>query len=453
MALPQLGVKVLAFLSLVVVQVCVGVVYKLSQQNGSYRYNPSSALTIAEVIKLCMSLTFVLLGAHKSMRELRPSAAAFQAHGSGGGHRAVSSATYARVDQPAAAVDDEAEAETEKRPLNAPSLDDSATDNDINGKPTHVSAAVQGSSKASSAKRQLSDDIDDMEFDMEAGRATDKSHSSSSSSSGLLSAVAQQMREELSVALILHVAGLAGLYCLNNQLTFLLFRLVDAASISLFKSWSTAIAAILLWTLFARPIAALQWASILLQIIGLIVAQYDPRASTATHSEGSYAVLLLSVCITAVCSVWNEQVVKRYHTSLHLQNAVLYSFGTCLNLAAFLYLPASIISGAGPAVPFFEGYTAAALGVVACNSVLGLVITAVYKYADAVVKTFATASATVALLLISSVFFAFPANLHVYMGIAVVFIASYIYFVAATLDTSAKPASSTSAPTAATNSR
>ena len=46
--------KLFAFLSLLVVQVVVSVIYKFSQTKGKYTYSPLSAIASAEFIKLCM---------------------------------------------------------------------------------------------------------------------------------------------------------------------------------------------------------------------------------------------------------------------------------------------------------------------------------------------------------------------------------------------------------------
>ena len=49
--------KSIAFLALLVVQVFVSIVYKISQTKGKYTYSPLSVIASAEFIKLCMSIT------------------------------------------------------------------------------------------------------------------------------------------------------------------------------------------------------------------------------------------------------------------------------------------------------------------------------------------------------------------------------------------------------------
>ena len=80
--------------------------------------------------------------------------------------------------------------------------------------------------------------------------------------------VLQAFRAQVDQRLLLHTAGLSALYCGNNQLAFALFRWADAATVTLIKSSSSIVSALLLWLLLDRPIATLQWHAIVLQVLG-----------------------------------------------------------------------------------------------------------------------------------------------------------------------------------------
>jgi hypothetical protein len=222
---------------------------------------------------------------------------------------------------------------------------------------------------------------------------------------------------------------LAVLYCLNNQLAFVLFLHVDPASISLFKSLSSLEAAILLWTFFERHISQIQWGSIYLQVIGLVIVQYDACKSSPLFAAKFYYILIGSSLVTAVCTVVNEHLIKTYNVNLNLQNAILYAFGFVLNMSVFLLFPD--IYGRGR-IGFFEGYSWIVIAVLGCNSILGIAITFVYKYADAIVKTFSTACASGVLLFLNVFLFHVHANLISFLGASVIFIASFIYFSSST---------------------
>jgi len=233
------------------------------------------------------------------------------------------------------------------------------------------------------------------------------------------------IKSEVTKIFVLNTFGLSLLYCLNNQLSFYLYLYVDPASISLFKSLSSLESAILLWTFFNRDINQIQWGSICLQVIGLVIVQYDACRNSPLFAINFYFILILSSFITALCTVINEHLVKTYNVNLNLQNSFLYCFGLILNLLIFFLFSRMYDE---KAKGFFEGYSWIVVGLIGCNSILGIAITFVYKYADAIIKTFSTACATGVLLFLNVTLFDAHANSTSFLGASVIFIASYIYF-------------------------
>lgn len=69
--------------------------------------------------------------------------------------------------------------------------------------------------------------------------------------------------------------------------------------------------------------------------------------------------------------------------------------------------------------------------VVLSNVFIGLAITAVYKYADAIIKCFATAVSTGILLYLSPILFGAEMSFLVLPGTLVVFISTWLYMEAA----------------------
>ena len=147
----------------------------------------------------------------------------------------------------------------------------------------------------------------------------------------------QLIGREVNRTFIMFTCGLALLYLINNQLAFVLFLFVDMASISIFKSFSTFVSAILLWAFFQRQVTREQWASIILQVIGLCIVQYDACKGVPILAWNNYFLLTGSTCITAISSVINERLIKIYAVNIHIQNAILYSFGFVFNLGLFLF--------------------------------------------------------------------------------------------------------------------
>ena len=243
-------------------------------------------------------------------------------------------------------------------------------------------------------------------------------------------------RKEVQSIFIAYTFGLALLYVINNQLAFVLYLYVDMASISMFKSFSSILSAILLWLFCERTLVREQWASIILQVVGLVIVQYDSCRDVPFLAIKDYITLIVSTLITAICSVWNERLIKTYSVNMHIQNAILYTFGLTLNLTLFFFFPDLFVKNE-TRKQFFEGYSLMVIAIILCNSVLGIVITFVYKYADVIVKTFSTACATGVLLYINVAVFKIKANLTIFLGAIVIFISSYLFLLVKPVSTDA----------------
>eukprot|EP00406_Dinophysis_acuminata_P066825 CAMPEP_0179282162 /NCGR_PEP_ID=MMETSP0797-20121207/37526_1 /TAXON_ID=47934 /ORGANISM="Dinophysis acuminata, Strain DAEP01" /LENGTH=271 /DNA_ID=CAMNT_0020990891 /DNA_START=11 /DNA_END=827 /DNA_ORIENTATION=- len=205
----------------------------------------------------------------------------------------------------------------------------------------------------------------------------------------------------------------------NNQVSFFVYMLADPGSIFLFKASTTLITAAMQYAFGIKQFSSLQWQAMILQGLGMVVVQYDPCMSRSIYGAKAYAYMAVTVLLSAVSSVRNEYLVKNYAISLNVQNAVLYAGGFAMNLAAFLVLPNPNSSQAS--IGFFDGYdNPLAICVVVVNAMIGLAITAVYKYADAVVKCIASNITSVLLLVISSMFFGVSMSLVMWLGVVVV---------------------------------
>jgi hypothetical protein len=103
---------------------------------------------------------------------------------------------------------------------------------------------------------------------------------------------------------------------------------------------------------------------------------------------------------------------------------ILYAAGASINLVCHIVV--RILKADEPG--FFTGYDSfGSIMVIVSNVFIGLAITAVYKYADAVIKCFATAVATGILLYVSPILFGTSLSFLVLPGTVVVFIASWLY--------------------------
>mmetsp|Transcript_75563 Transcript_75563/g.161939 ORF Transcript_75563/g.161939 Transcript_75563/m.161939 type:complete len:368 (-) Transcript_75563:36-1139(-) len=236
----------------------------------------------------------------------------------------------------------------------------------------------------------------------------------------------QSARAQLTRSAVGQIWFLSFLYTFNNQLSFFVYTLADPGTIFLFKSASTIIVAIIQCTFVGKRFSTEQWRAMALQACGMVIVQYDPCTQRAIYEPTAYICMMVSTAVSAICAARNEYLVKNYTIDLNVQNATLYLGGAAMNLFGFFVLPNP--NSSQGSIGFFEGYSnPLALGVVFANSVIGLVITAVYKYADAVIKCIASDITAVLLCIISSFFFSLKATITTWCGVAVVCFAVHFY--------------------------
>lgn len=236
----------------------------------------------------------------------------------------------------------------------------------------------------------------------------------------------EKAREQLPQWAVMQIWVLSLLYTLNNQLSFFVYTIADPGTVFLFKSASTMIVAVIQIIFAGKSFSLEQWRAMGLQACGMIVVQYDPCKNKPMYPILAYVCMVISATVTAICAARNEHLVQKITISLHVQNMTLYAGGVWMNLIAFMILPNPNSSQAS--LGFFDGYdNPLAIGVVFANSIIGIVITAVYKYADAVTKCIASDCTAVLLCIISTIFFRLPSSITLWCGVAVVCCAVHLY--------------------------
>jgi len=222
-----------------------------------------------------------------------------------------------------------------------------------------------------------------------------------------------------------HILALACLYALNNQLTFYLYVVADPGTIQSFKVAGTLVVAATQCLCVGKRFSWEQWRAMIITAIGVLIVQYNPKTTSARYAPKVYGLLVFSSLLTAWSAVRNEYVVKNFAVGLNVQNMILYSGGASLNVFAFFCLPNP--NSADASIGFLEGYDALACGIVCVNAWVGLVMTAVYKYADAVIKCLACDFSAVLMVIISSIFFGLTPSLSLWCGVVIVCYAIYAY--------------------------
>ncbi|XP_076352932.1 UDP-N-acetylglucosamine transporter-like isoform X3 [Tachypleus tridentatus] len=214
----------------------------------------------------------------------------------------------------------------------------------------------------------------------------------------------------------------AALYTVQNNLLFLALSKLDAATYQVTYQLKILTTALFSVTMLHKHLEVQQWFSLVLLMAGVTLVQWPEEASSSTnvdHDMTSQFIGLLAVLAACLSSgfsgVYFEKLVKETPQSLWIRN---------------FQLAAVFVSDLKPLVEggFFQGYNYITWMVVLLQAFGGLVISAAVKYADNILKGFAT-SLSIVLSTIFSYFVLgdFSPNSHFLSGTFVVIMATILY--------------------------
>ncbi|KAK3818161.1 MAG: nucleotide-sugar transporter-domain-containing protein [Linnemannia gamsii] len=177
------------------------------------------------------------------------------------------------------------------------------------------------------------------------------------------------------------------------------------------------------------PIEAIPSPSALSELLdqqtpGAVAAAVDPSDS---NDRPEFVVGLMAVLIACILSglagVYFEKILKNTQGSIWLRNIQLSFFSLPFSLLA-VYLK----DGEGVTVDgFFAGYDMLVIAAIACQSAGGLIVAVVVKYADNILKGFATSISIVISAIASVALFGTEIGTIFILGTILVLSATYIY--------------------------
>ncbi|KAJ3032265.1 hypothetical protein HDV00_007721 [Rhizophlyctis rosea] len=225
----------------------------------------------------------------------------------------------------------------------------------------------------------------------------------------------------------------AVLYFIQNNLQYLASNYLDAATFQVTYQMKILTTALFSVWMLGRQLTRLKWGSLVLLTVGIALVTYDPskggkKDGDAERGGGETFLGLVAVTVACVLSglagVWFEKVLKGSKTSLFLRNVQLSIFSV---IPGFLF-GVMIMDGATVREKgFFHGYNAWTWAAISCQAIGGLIVAMVVKYADNILKGFAT-SISIILSSIASIFiFGFVVTIPFTLGSAVVLYATHLY--------------------------
>lgn len=236
--------------------------------------------------------------------------------------------------------------------------------------------------------------------------------------------------------------GLALLYTIQKNLLYLAISNLDAAVFQVTYQAKILTTALFSVILLGKKLSCRKIIGLLVLTLGVSLVQLDKVEENASKSyqEQQRWVGVLAVlgacCTSGFGGVYFELVLKprqniesedgsppRPPPSVWAKNVQLSTFALTIALATAFLKDHAVIFQDG----FFQGYSPLVVLVITLEAGGGLVVAAVIKYADNILKSFATAVSIVTSTIVSMVVFGFLISKLFIGGSLLVFVAIYMY--------------------------
>ncbi|KAF5294636.1 hypothetical protein FQA39_LY02768 [Lamprigera yunnana] len=218
-------------------------------------------------------------------------------------------------------------------------------------------------------------------------------------------------------------------YVLQNNLLYVSASHLDAATYQVtyqLKILTTAMFAVFI---LKKHLLKTQWASLVTLILGIVLVQLadSSETKTATNSDqnpiiGFFAALTACV-LSGFAGIYFEKMLKGSDVSVWMRNVQLSLCSIPFGLITCFVSDGAVIREHG----FFFGYTKFIRYLILLQAGGGLLVAVVVKYADNILKGFATSLAIVISCIASIYIFNFVLTLQFFFGAMLVIFSIFLY--------------------------
>ena len=226
------------------------------------------------------------------------------------------------------------------------------------------------------------------------------------------------------------------LYTVQNNLLYLALTNLDAATYQVCYQLKIITTALFSALLLGRTFSKIKWMSLVVLTVGVAIVQLsgsgDQHTTSNAQEDDSHhkarfvglVAVLCAACTSGFSGVYFEKILKGSQTTLWVRNiqmgipSIIIAYVTCLTKDY-----KAIVEGGG----FLQGYTTIVWIVVLVQAAGGLIVAVVVKYADNVLKVFATSFSIVLSCIISSFLFDFRPDGTFVIGATFVVLATAMY--------------------------
>ncbi|GKY95327.1 hypothetical protein MPSEU_000494500 [Mayamaea pseudoterrestris] len=221
------------------------------------------------------------------------------------------------------------------------------------------------------------------------------------------------------------------LYTIQNNLLYLALTNLDASTYQVVYQLKILTTALFSAILLGRKFSPQKWLSLVILTLGVAVVQVS--GSGDHHSQSSedasknrtigLVAVLCAACTSGFSGVYFEKILKGSTTSLWMRNVQMGLPSTIIAYLTVFFKDSKEISQIG----FLGGYSTIVWTVVIVQAVGGLIVAVVVRYADNVLKVFATSFSIVASCILSAFLFDFHPSLSFLVGASLVVTATVMY--------------------------
>ncbi len=221
------------------------------------------------------------------------------------------------------------------------------------------------------------------------------------------------------------------LYTIQNNLLFVALSNLTVAVYQVTAQIKILTTAMFSVFLLQKQISKMQYFSLLLLTGGVGIVQVANSSNSNTSKASTDMnqmvglIAILSACMTSgFAGVYFEKILKKGRSvSLFIRNVQLAMFGVIIGLMTVYIKDYDQVMEKG----FFQGYGLYVYIVIATQACGGLLVAVVMRYADNILKGFATSVSIILATAISAFLFGVPISALFLMGTTLVISAVYIY--------------------------
>ncbi|CAI9104830.1 OLC1v1003597C1 [Oldenlandia corymbosa var. corymbosa] len=217
----------------------------------------------------------------------------------------------------------------------------------------------------------------------------------------------------------------AFLYLVKNLLQYYIFQYVDAPGYQILKNLNIISTGILYRIILKKKLSSIQWAAFILLCAGCTTAQLDPSSDRVLQTPfQGWLMAIVMALFSGFAGVYTEAIMKkRPSRNINVQNFWLYVFGMIFNVVAILVQDFDAVVEKG----FFHGYSLITVLMILNHALSGIAVSMVMKYADNIVKVYATSVAMLLTAFVSFLFFGFQFSTAFLLGSIVVSVSIYLH--------------------------